>query len=237
MSDLRLAHRETWFWRVERPLEMKFAVEKATRMLLVRDAACSGSLVFHGRSSSKDPEYGARFCLVSVEPDRYLYSLRMEASASARWFTQQKLEEMAGRAWQFRTAPWSTLPQPPHLLDRDEALFERVMRDALSREADQAKSKEDEAPIAELHRAVLDGLRAGKRYMESNKEGVTTFRFEDGEFVRQHIGDWEESQVFADSGALLADLRRFYDWDTKRETYPHSPPEAEVWRYILRRLG
>lgn len=234
MSDLLFTRREAWFWRVERPLEMKFAAEKAARMLLSRDLADSSSLAFSGTSSSKDPGYGARLRLESVDSERYLYSLHMEASASARWFTQEKLEELADRAWQRWTSAWQIVPPQP--LPRDEALYQRAVRDALSREADSTNRKEDKAAIAAARQAALDELRAGKRCVESNKEGITSFRFEGGEFVRNHVGDWEERRVFSDGDALLADLRQFYDWDTKRETYPHSPPEAEVWQYILRRL-
>jgi hypothetical protein len=234
MSDLCFTRREAWFWRVERPLEIKFAAEKATRMLLSRDAADSNSLAFNGTSSSKDPGYRARLCLESVDPERYLYSLHMEASASARWFTPEKLDQLADRAWQLWTSAWRTLPPQPLL--RDEALYERAVREVLARESESANREEAEAPVAAARQVVLDGLRAGKRCAESNKEGFTSFRFEGGEFVRNHIGEWEERKVFAGADALLADLRQFYDWDTKRETYPHSPPEAEVWKYILGRL-
>ena len=235
MSDLRITRREAWFWRVERPLEMKFAAEKATRMLLARDPADSSVLAFAGTSSSKDPQYSARLGLQSVDPERYLYSLHMEASASAKWFTQEKLDQMADRAWQLWTSAWRTVP-PPQPLVRDESLYAQAVDDALSREAATANRRQDDAPVAAARQAVLDGLHAGKRCVESNKEGVTTFRFTGGEFTRDHLGEWEERHVFADADALLADLRRFYDWDTKRETYPHSPPETEVWRYILRRM-
>jgi hypothetical protein len=231
----RVQNYQAWFWLVEGPLEAKFAVEKAIRMLLAREPGDGGTLVFHGSSQSRDPVYRSRFCLEAVEPGRHRYSLQMEAAASGKWFTQEKLEQTAGRTWQAWIRPLQSTP-PPQPLTSDRALYAQVVRETLEREASLASQKEDEAPIEAVRQAVLAGFRQGKRCSESDKEGITTFRFDGREFIRTHVGEWEDRVVFAGADALLADLRKFYHWKTCRDTYPHSPPEVEVWKYILSRM-
>jgi len=39
-----------------------------------------------------------------------------------------------------------------------------------------------------------------------------------------------------DDAAMLAALRRFCEWDARRDTYPHPKPELEVWRFIRAQL-
>lgn len=39
-----------------------------------------------------------------------------------------------------------------------------------------------------------------------------------------------------DDAAMLAALRRFCEWDARRDTYPHPKTELEVWRFIRAQL-
>jgi len=32
---------------------------------------------------------------------------------------------------------------------------------------------------------------------------------------------------------MFKDLREFYDWWSRRDTFPHRPPELDVWRFML----
>jgi hypothetical protein len=231
----RIQRYQAWFWRVERPLEAKFAVEKAIRALLVREPVENGSLVFRGTSFTKDPVFRSRFCLEAVEPGRHLYSLQMEAGASSKWFTQENFEQMAWSAWQAWIGPLQpTMPPQPLPVDRE--FYQRVVRETLAREMELANQREDEAPIEAARQAVLERLRRGNTCGRCDKEGITTFRFDGRQFVRDHIGDWDEHVVFDDAAALLADLSKFYYWDTHRSTYPHSPPEIDAWKFILGRM-
>jgi hypothetical protein len=232
----RIQRYQTWFWRVERPLEAKFAVEKAIRALLVREPVESGALIFRGTSFTKDPVYRSRFCLETVEPERHLYSLQMEAVGSSKWFTQEKLQQMAGQTWQAWIRPLQAT-MPPQTLPVDRELYQRVVRETLEREMELANQREDDAPTEAARHAVLDALRRGKTCGRGDKEGNTTFRFDGRQFVRDHIGDWDEHVVFDHDAALLADLSKFYYWDTHRSTYPHSPPEVDAWKFILGRMS
>jgi len=38
------------------------------------------------------------------------------------------------------------------------------------------------------------------------------------------------------AGTSTACLRRFYDWDAQRDSYPHPQPELMVWQYIRGQL-
>jgi len=64
-------------------------------------------------------------------------------------------------------------------------------------------------------------------------EGGTTFRFDGKDFVRSTYGVEESKRMFATEEEMFKDLREFYDWWSRRDTFPHRPPELDVWRFIL----
>ena len=35
---------------------------------------------------------------------------------------------------------------------------------------------------------------------------------------------------------MIRFLRTHFDWESRRDTYPHKPPELDVWKYIERQL-
>jgi len=41
---------------------------------------------------------------------------------------------------------------------------------------------------------------------------------------------------FATDDEMLDCIRKFYDWDSRKDTYPHRPPELDVWKFIQRQL-
>jgi hypothetical protein len=227
---------ETHFWHAGHPADVKFEIEKATRMLLAHDPSETAKLVFVGSSGSADPTYRARFCLDAAWPERRLYSLRLAASGPRKWFNEERLRQYSDKVFEHWTRNLHVTPTPRSLEASSPELYQQLAAEALAREAELAHRKEDQAPIEAVRQEVLAAIRDGKKCGNVNKEGQTTFYFRRGKFVREHIGDWDERQVFASGEAMLADLRQFYDWDTKRDTYPHRPPEVEAWRFIRDQL-
>jgi hypothetical protein len=229
---------EAYFWHQGRPWDVKFEIEKSARMLLARGPGEPAPLVFTGKSGSGDPSYRARFCFEAASPDRLLYSLRLDAAYPRKFFTEEKIRQLytdrAFARWiqglQLTTAPGSHAAFSP-------ILYQQLVAETLTCERELADRREDEAPIAAVRQAVLAALRAGKKCGSANKEGQTSFHFNGTQFVRDHVGEEDELQLFAGDAEVLADLRKFYDWDTKRDTYPHPPPELDVWRFIERKLS
>jgi hypothetical protein len=235
--------RYTYFWHSGAPLAVKFEIEKAVRALLTRHAGDAGHLVFIG-SVSVDPTYHAQLRFEAAAPERNLYSLRMDVSMSSskgagnarqQWFTPERLAQDADRTF----ARWianleNATPGTPDAFSGE--LYARIMSDAIAEETRLAAQREDEGPIVAARQAVLEAFRSGKRCCSADKEGHTTFYFDGRSFVREHTGDWDERQKFANGDELLADLRKFYHWDIVRDTFPHSPPEIEAWTLIQSKL-
>lgn len=235
-GDMTRVSYETWFWHAGHPLDVKFEIEKAAAMLLARDAAAVPKLVFTGTSGSRDPAYHGRLCLEAAGPERHLYSLQLEAAAQSKWFTEEKMRGLySDKAWAHWTRNLQAAPAGTSA-DSSAVLYDRLVAETVAREREAAAHQEDPAPIAALRQEILAALRAGKRLGNSDKEGLTTFAFDGAHFVRRHVGDWDENRVFASADEMLADLRAYYDWDTKRATYPHRPPEADAWRLIKAKL-
>jgi hypothetical protein len=234
-----------YFWHSGRPLVVKVEVEKAVRTLLKRAEMEGVQLVFLG-SVSVDPTWHAqlRYEAAAVTGARHLYSLRMDVtmttrhpgSARQQWFTDERLQRDAQSTFQRWTANLQTTTVPPAPGDLSRDLYERVIRESLAEESALANHREDQAPIVAARQAVLDALRRGRRCGSVDKEGQTTFSFDGRSFVREHVGDWNERQTFSSADDLLADLRKFYYWETHRDTYPHSPPEREEWEFILKKF-
>lgn len=95
---------------------------------------------------------------------------------------------------------------------------------------------EPSVDVAELQRAVLRGLRRGARFSTSHKEGGTTIHFDGHRFVRADHGEWTGLEHFDSDAALLAFLRRYFDWEITRQAGAAGVDEAAAWRLILARL-
>ena len=54
--------------------------------------------------------------------------------------------------------------------------------------------------------------------------------------MREDFGLEESLTEFSTDGEMLTCLRNFYDWESRKGTYPHRPPELDVWKFIQREL-
>jgi hypothetical protein len=233
--------RYTYFWHTAAPHAVKFQIEKAIRTLLTRHVGDGAHLVFVG-SVSVDPIYHAQLRFEAAAAERNLYSLRMDVtmssgadSARRQWFTPERLAQDADRTFERWTANLlKATPGSPDVFSPER--YARIVGETLAEEARLAAHVEDQAPVLAARQAVLDAIRGGMRCGTADKEGQTTFYFDGRSFVREHTGDWNERQKFASGEELLADLRKFYHWEITRDTYPHSPPEADAWTLIQSKL-
>jgi hypothetical protein len=76
----------------------------------------------------------------------------------------------------------------------------------------------------------------GKRFATAHHEGGTRLYFKGTKFVREDFGLEESLTEFSTDGEMLTCLRNFYDWESRKGTYPHRPPELDVWKFIQREL-
>lgn len=220
----------TYFWHPREPFQVKFWVEKTTSVLLDREDH-DGKLGYAGRAQFAPHFYRVALIFEAAFPDRNLYSLRLAAETPAGWTTAERQREDAGRAFRhwLRDAQITAAPAWSAALAADT--YAERMRAAVDQE-EQARAPHDPAPVAELQRAILRALAGGRHFATAHKEGGTVLRQIGDRFVSQEYGETDGRRVFKQPAEFLEYLRNFYDWEARRDTYPHSPPEVEVWRYI-----
>jgi hypothetical protein len=131
----------------------------------------------------------------------------------------------------------STVPADTVWPNASRAALETVILETVAAEDAAARIVEDPAPIAAVQREVIDALRNGMGFFTSNKEGGSHLFFDGQVFKRNDYGEEPNlSEVYADDASMLTCLRRFYNWDAQRDSYPHPQPELVVWQYIRGQL-
>ncbi len=237
---------QTWSFRIEGsfrdsrpPLDVLYDVERRTGRLLPRDKDRSDILVFRSTSQSVIVIGGTTTVELRLDAafDRdCLYLLRLDSENPADPAKEGTWEENLRRSmerWTERLAPGgSTAGSSP---DRLRYVVEETI--ALERErANRTPTKEEPAAVTEVQQRILQAMRQGKSYATAHHEGGTNIRFIGSRWVLQDYGESEERQEFTSDQDFLERLRTFYDWESRRDWYPHAPPEIEAWRYIERQL-
>lgn len=88
-----------------------------------------------------------------------------------------------------------------------------------------------------VQREVVARMKDGHEFGTAHKEGGTRIRWVTGnEFVRSDTGDYPDTVRFFNQDDLLAHVRRFFDMEVTRPTYPDAPDELTAWKLILRQL-
>lgn len=217
-------------------LQVKFEMEKATRMLLRRDASQTERLTYSG---SDIPPFLGRDIRLRVEaalPDGNWYSLLVSAWVPRTWYTEAEFRRNADKAFEFWTRNLRTAPSPGGADPGSRDLYDQRVRGALEEEARLAGEEEDQAPVTALKQEILAELRKGRSFRTAHHEGGTTIYFDGKTFVHSTYGEEESLDVLATDHDALDRIRALYDWDSRKGSFPHPPPELEVWRFIQRQL-
>ena len=67
-------------------------------------------------------------------------------------------------------------------------------------------------------------------------EGGTSIYFDGKNFVRSEYGESESFKILGTEDEVLDCIRELYDWESRRDSFPHRPPELEVWGFIRQLL-
>lgn len=215
--------------------DVKFEIEKTTGILLTRDPEQTSSLVFRGDSQPPPTGHNLELRLIAVLPDSVWYSLDDDMWLPRSWSTEAKFRSDADRTFDYWTRNLRK-GDPGSLDSASQELYEQMTRETLEREAQTANRKEDEAAIRAIQQAILAALRNGKRFGTAHHEGGTRLYFSGAAFVKEEFGMEESLTNFAGDEDMLTCLRNFYDWESRKATYPHKPPELDVWKFIQREL-
>jgi hypothetical protein len=203
--------------------------------MLTRDPEQSSSLVFQGDSQPPPTGHKMELRLIAVLPDAVWYLLRDDMWLPRSWSTEAEFRSNADRTFDYWTRNLRK-GDPGSLDSASRELYEQTTRETLEREAAAANRKEEPAAIRAIQQAVLAALRNVRRFATAHHEGGTRLYFSGTGFVKEEFGMEESLTNFAVDEEMLTCLRNFYDWESRKETYPHRPPELDVWKFIQRQL-
>ena len=228
--------KQTYFWHPDAPLAVKFAVEKMCANLLKHDPASPSHPVYICPNAGAMGEISITLKLEAVFPEQRLYSLHLAFKGSRNWLDEDEFLEKSLHTFNY----WcSKLQVPTGEIPWDQAslaLLEKEIRDTAAAEAAAASEVVDAAPIEALQQEILAAIRAGKRFSNSHKEGSTCIYFNGHNFIRRDEGDDPQTIIYKTEAEFLKAMRNFHEWEARRDTYPHYPPELAIWQFIQSKL-
>jgi len=238
VGDWRVV-REALFEHEKPPTAMKHAIEKLCVQLLHREPVDIAALAlrYSGSSSAGGHPSTVHLELRAVGSGIYLYALTSERSAPKRWEDERVFTAECDRRFGYWCASLRIVSSMPAWRAAPRAALEQVIHETVAAEDAAARIVEDSAPVAAVQREVLDALHRGMGFFTAGKEGGSHLFFDGNVYRRNDYGEEPNiSEVYADDAAMIACLRRFYDWEAQSDTYPHRKPELAVWEHIRRQL-
>jgi len=226
----------TFFWASSDPFEMRFEIEKIIGLLLEPDTTQSGLLTYSG---SDNPPYIGRDVLLRFEsalPRGNWYSLSVTAWVPRTWYTEAEFRGNADKAFGYWIHGLQSAPTLGFLDGASQELYHQRVSDAVAKEARRASEKEDPAPVTALKQEILAELRNGRSFRTAHHEGGTTIYFDGKTFVCSEYGEQESFRVLGTDDETLTCIRELYDWESRKDSFPHRPPELEIWRFIKGQL-
>ena len=225
-----------YFWGSVDLLRVKFEVEKITGLLLRRDAGQAAKLTYSGSDIPPFIGRDIRLCFEAALPSGNWYSLQLSAWVPRTWYTEAEFRRNADTAFEFWTRKLQTVPSPGRLDSASRELYDRRVREAAEEESRLASLKEDPTPVSALKQEILAELRMGRSFRTAHHEGGTRIYYDGQTFICSTYGEEESLRVLGTEDEVLDCIRGLYDWDSRKESYPHRPPELDVWRFIQRQL-
>jgi hypothetical protein len=229
---------ETPFWHEKPPFEVKREIEKLTGTLLTRDPASTDKLLYKGSLRGLH-EFELELRFEAVLP-RVPYVMRppTERREFRNLYVFRLLGsgESARRSFDHWTLRLQCCPPVRDLSDHSRTFYDQQVRESIEHEEAEARRVEDPDPIIALQKKMLAALRDGRQFRTSHHEGGTILYFNGKTFLREDFGEYPDVKEFATDAEMIACIRAFFDWESRRETYPHKPPELDVWKFIERQL-
>jgi len=226
----------TYFWGSAHLLEVKFEIEKTTGLLLARDTTEITQLTYSG---SDNPPYIGREVQLRFEaalPNGNWYSLHVSAWVPHTWYTEIEFRRNADRAWESWVRNLQTDSSLGPLDSASQELYDHRVREAVEEEERIASRKEDPAPIMALQQEILSELRKGRSFRTAHHEGGTSIYFDGKTYVCSEYGEVESLKALESENEALDRIKELYDWESRKGSFPHRPPELEVWEFIQRQL-
>jgi hypothetical protein len=210
------------------PHEIQFGFEREWMSLLTSDFV-DGRLEYRAQIFRTGAHYSLRLVFESALRNIQVYSLYLEAAVDGAAIKDPSAALKTSAGWfDF----WTRGLVPAPAAGEQDVLPERyrsLCDAALNAEAHLTD-------VAAVQREILVAMRAGAILSTVNKEGGTCVSWQRDYFVASDYGESNERVEFTDEAAFLAMLRKRFDGETLRHTYPLRAPELVVWKLILRLL-
>lgn len=210
------------------PQEIQFALERDL-MVLFAPTMENGKLTMAARPKVNGSEYQVTLHFEAALTDKNCYSLHVKTSWEGQATPQHDYQRKSAAGWfSFWTRDFKGATPPA--ADADSATRYEKLRDA----ARQAEAHLDTVPA--LQQAIVEAMKLGAYFSNSDKEGSTKISWKNGRFVRVREGDDPSYVPYASDAEFLIALRQYYDWETSSNIYPNKAADIDAWRLILRLL-
>lgn len=165
-----------------------------------------------------------------------LYSLKYEAARGRDLYDEARFLADSDRAFHYWLRDFGVTQSTRSMEFATGDRYHRLVEAAIAFEEKQTAIHEDESEIAGAQQAVIAALRSGKRYTQSDHEGITSIQFEGDVLVKRRTGEETSMESYETPEAIMSFLRTYFDWEACRDTRPHRPPEVEIWKFICQQL-
>jgi hypothetical protein len=210
------------------PHEIQFALERSL-MALFAVAMKNERLSMTTRANVGGTAYDIELRFEAAMPLANCYSFCVETSWADAVATNHGYFRKEAESWfRFWTADFKPA-NPPSADAGSSTRYRNICLAALNAEAHL-----DSVP--QLQQTIVAAMKAGGRFTTSHKEGGTNISWTNGRFVRSDYGDYPDHKCFSSEAEFLEALRKFYDWETSKNSYPEKVSDFVAWKLILRLL-
>lgn len=227
---------KAFFWHDNEPLAVKFAIEKMTANLLKHHPEHPDYPVYLCPKAGVMGEIAITLRLEAIIAGKRLYSLHLAFKSPRNWVDEDEFFVNSKRTFDYWCGQLKVAGDEIPWDQASAELLEQEVKRTLEAEAAAERAVVDSAPIREVQQQVLEAIRKGGRFYLGHKEGTINIYFNGKDFVRRDEGEDPQFIRYESEEEFLKAMRNFHDWDARKDTYPHSPPEVEVWKFILSKV-
>ncbi|MDA4129866.1 MAG: hypothetical protein OK457_03760 [Thaumarchaeota archaeon] len=226
----------TYFWDSHSPLAVKYNMESITGILLERAEPKGRDLVYVGETGLTSCAIKLKLTYIAALPERNWYSLEVDCWVPRSWSTENEFLMKSNRAFTYWSGKLNSINDRTAIPSSIMNLYDQRVLETVEKEKQVPPSSEEILQTQEIQRMILEKLRKGKSFRTAHHEGGTIIFFDGTSFVQRIYGEEESTKNLESEKEALEYIKQLYDWDSRKDYYPHRPPELTVWKYIQRQL-
>lgn len=223
---------EMMFWHALAMPAVRIEMEKMTGVLMQR----TGDAKYHSDSKLVYVRRLIDLEFVARSPKRRLYKFTLNFEGDRKWIEEDKFHAEAKRISEYWGGKLTVASEPVMMSVMSEELKAEDMAAIEESERVKVPTEAELQAVRALQMHVLSMMHQGKEFSRHHKEGFSILRYRNGKYEYVEGGEWESYKAYESEEAFLAGVRQYFDWEVRRPTYPHSPPEVEAWKYIIEQV-